>query len=58
MQEIKIFHDAIKDIPAMALKIKAENKKIIGHLCAYTPEEIIHAAGFRSEEHTSELQSR
>ena len=46
MQEIKIFHDAIKDIPAMALKIKAANKKIIGHLCSYTPEEIIHAAGF------------
>ncbi len=46
MKEIKIFHDAIKDIPAMALKIKAENRKIIGHLCSYTPEEIIHAAGF------------
>ena len=46
MQEIKIFHDAIKDIPAMALKIKAANRKIIGHLCSYTPEEIIYAAGF------------
>ncbi len=34
MQEIKVFHDAIKDIPAMALKIKAEKKRIIGHYCS------------------------
>jgi bcr-type benzoyl-CoA reductase subunit C len=50
MQEIKIFHNALNDIPAMVSKIreknKTKNKKIIGNLCSYTPEEIIHAAGF------------
>ena len=50
MQEIKIFHDALNDIPVMLSRIRAKNKekkkKIIGHLCSYTPEEIIHAAGF------------
>ncbi len=50
MQEIKIFSNALNDIPAMVSKIrekkKAKNEKIIGHLCSYAPEEIIHAAGF------------
>lgn len=30
----------------MVSDIKSKNRKIIGHLCSYTPEEIIHAAGF------------
>ncbi len=45
MKEIKIFHDAINDIATMASKIKAE-KKILGYLCSYAPEELIYAAGF------------
>ncbi|MCP4671457.1 MAG: 2-hydroxyacyl-CoA dehydratase, partial [Desulfobacula sp.] len=46
MQEIQNFHKAIQDTHSLASRIKAKNKKIIGHLCSYTPEEIIHAAGF------------
>ena len=46
MKEIKIFHDAIKDMSAIASKIKAKQKMIIGYLCSYTPEELIYAAGF------------
>jgi bcr-type benzoyl-CoA reductase subunit C len=46
MNEIEIFHDAIKDVSAMAYKIKAKQKKIIGYLCSYTVEELIDAAGF------------
>ena len=50
MQEIKIFHDALNDISGLVSNIRKQletkNKKIIGHLCSYTPEEIIHAAGF------------
>jgi benzoyl-CoA reductase subunit C len=46
MKEIKIFHDAIKDASAMAYKIKAKQKMIIGYLCSYTVEELIYAAGF------------
>ncbi|MCK5838048.1 MAG: 2-hydroxyacyl-CoA dehydratase, partial [Desulfobacula sp.] len=46
MKEIKIFHDAAKDVSAIANKIKAKNKKIIGFLCSYSPEELIYAAGF------------
>ena len=46
MKEIKIFHDAVKDVSAIADKIKAKQKKIIGYLCSYTPEELIYAAGF------------
>ncbi|MCK5684724.1 2-hydroxyacyl-CoA dehydratase, partial [bacterium] len=45
MHEINVFHDALNDISTTALKIKGGNKKIIGHLCSYTPEEIVHAAG-------------
>ena len=38
----------------------AEGKKVVLTAPVYTPEEIIHAMGAvpRSEEHTSELQSR
>ena len=46
MKEIMIFHEAIKDVPAIASKIKAKPKKIIGYLCSYAPEELIYAAGF------------
>ncbi len=46
MKEIKIFHDAINDVKMIASNIKKTDKKIIGHLCSYTPEELIHAAGF------------
>jgi benzoyl-CoA reductase subunit C len=46
MKEIGIFHDAINDIQKTASTIKQNQKKIIGHLCSYAPEELIHAAGF------------
>ena len=46
MKEIKNFHDATKDVSAIADKIKAKQKKIIGTLCSYAPEELIYAAGF------------
>lgn len=46
MKEIKIFHDATKDVSAFADKIKAKQKKIVGTLCSYAPEELIYAAGF------------
>ncbi|WP_299983115.1 2-hydroxyacyl-CoA dehydratase subunit D [Desulfobacula sp.] len=46
MKEIKVFHNAIKDVPAIASKIKENQKKIIGTLCSYAPEELIYAAGF------------
>ena len=46
MKEITIFHDAAKDLPGVAARIKAGQKKIIGFLCSYAPEELIYAAGF------------
>ena len=46
MKEIGLFHDAINDIQKTASNIKQDQKKIIGHLCSYAPEELIHAAGF------------
>lgn len=46
MKEIKAFHDAVKDVPAMARQIKTQQKKILGYLCSYAPEELIYAAGF------------
>ena len=46
MKEIKIFHDAAKDVSVIAEKIKIKHKKIIGYLCSYAPEELIYAAGF------------
>lgn len=41
----KVFHDAVNDTPALASQIQGQ-RKIIGHLCSYTPEELVHAAGF------------
>jgi len=46
MKEIKIFQDAVKDVSAIASKIKKSRKKIIGYMCSYAPEELIYAAGF------------
>lgn len=46
MEEIRIFRDAIKDIPTLASNIKKNHKKIVGYLCSYAPEELIYAAGF------------
>ncbi|MCP3873857.1 MAG: 2-hydroxyacyl-CoA dehydratase [Desulfobacteraceae bacterium] len=46
MKEIKVFHKAINHVADTAAKIKKENKKIIGYLCSYAPEELIYAAGF------------
>jgi len=46
MKEIDIFHDAINDIQKTASNIKQTKQKIIGYLCSYAPEELIHAAGF------------
>lgn len=46
MKEINIFCDAIKDVSVVASKIKAGQKKIVGYLCSYAPEELIYAAGF------------
>jgi len=46
LKEIDIFCDAIKDSSSVASKIKAKQKKIIGYLCSYAPEELIYAAGF------------
>jgi len=37
------FYDAVKDPAAPGSDLK--DKKIIGYLCSYTPEELIHAAG-------------
>lgn len=42
---IQTFYDAVTDTPKAASQLQ-KDKKIIGHLCSYTPEELIHAAGF------------
>jgi len=44
MKEIDAFYNAVKNPSALAATIK-KDKKIIGHLCSYTPEELIFAAG-------------
>lgn len=46
MEEITPFHNAIQDPFALASNIKSRSKKIIGYMCSYAPEELIHAAGF------------
>lgn len=46
MKEIDMFKDAVKDVSAIAAGIKKNQKKIIGYLCSYAPEELIYAAGF------------
>ena len=46
IKEVDIFHDAIKNVSVVASRIKKNQKKIIGTLCSYAPEELIYAAGF------------
>jgi len=46
MKEIVPFHNAVQDPGALAVNIKSRSKKIIGYMCSYAPEELIHAAGF------------
>lgn len=41
----KVFHDAAANPQAAAHEVE-NNRKIIGYLCSYAPEELIHAAGF------------
>ncbi len=43
--ELKPFYTAVKDPAALAATIKDDGKKVIGYLCSYAPEELIHAAG-------------
>jgi len=46
MKDIEFFHDAVRHIPETASQIKKQGRKIMGYLCSYAPEELIHAAGF------------
>ena len=46
MKEIQYFHDTLADLPSLADQIISTDKKIIGYLCSYVPEELILAAGF------------
>jgi len=46
MKEIEPFYEAVNHIQDTALKIQKTGRKIMGYLCSYAPEEIIHAAGF------------
>ncbi len=46
MKEIEPFYSAINNVAETASRIKKNNKKIIGYLCSYAPEELIYAAGF------------
>ncbi|WP_022664007.1 2-hydroxyacyl-CoA dehydratase subunit D [Desulfospira joergensenii] len=47
MKEFKAFWDAVNDPSAVAAGIKSKaGKKIMGHVCSYAPEELIHGAGF------------
>lgn len=46
MKEIEIFHGAVNDISSITPGIKKKQKKILGYLCSYGPEELIYAAGF------------
>ena len=46
MKEIDPFHIAINDPASLAADIKAKAGKILGYMCSYAPEELIHAAGF------------
>jgi len=46
MKDIECFHDAVNHIPETASQIKKQGRKIMGYLCSYAPEELIHAAGF------------
>jgi bcr-type benzoyl-CoA reductase subunit C len=45
MKEIERFHTAVNQPWDTAVRIRRTGKKIIGYLCSYAPEELIHAAG-------------
>ncbi|MCK9275313.1 MAG: 2-hydroxyacyl-CoA dehydratase family protein [Syntrophales bacterium] len=45
MNELSLFIQAAAHPDECAARIQNQGKKIIGYLCSYTPEEIIHAAG-------------
>lgn len=45
MKELTPFYEAAENPAATSMKIKAKDKKIIGYLCSYAPEELIFAAG-------------
>ncbi|MFN2436337.1 MAG: 2-hydroxyacyl-CoA dehydratase subunit D [Desulfotignum sp.] len=45
MKEITRFHDAVNQPWDIAARIRQTGQKIIGYLCSYAPEELIHAAG-------------
>ncbi|MEW6529234.1 MAG: 2-hydroxyacyl-CoA dehydratase family protein [Thermodesulfobacteriota bacterium] len=40
------FYEAIKDQEQRLRNLAAEDRKIIGYFCTYTPVELIHASGF------------
>ncbi len=46
MTKIRFFQDAVRNATSVASDIKASQKKIIGYMCSYAPEELILAAGF------------
>jgi len=46
MKEIQSFHQAVSDPAKAADQAERNNRKTMGYLCSYTPEEIIYAAGF------------
>lgn len=45
IEELIPFYQAVKDPATAALALKKDDKKIIGYLCSYAPEELIFAAG-------------
>ena len=45
MKEIVRFHEAVNQPRETAGRIRQTGQKIIGYLCSYAPEELIHAAG-------------
>ena len=46
MQQLDIFYEAALNPDSVALAMKSKNRKTIGYLCSYAPEELIYAAGF------------
>ena len=42
-QEMQRFHNAVNDPASEASFV---DRQVIGHLCSYAPEELVHAAGF------------
>ncbi|MEA2060296.1 MAG: 2-hydroxyacyl-CoA dehydratase family protein [Thermodesulfobacteriota bacterium] len=46
MKEIKSFHQVVSEPAKAAEQAEKNNRKTMGYLCSYTPEEIIYAAGF------------